>query len=174
MPYTSRVFVEFSSQLSISLCNFIFMRALLQKDFFVALSKWAWKRNCHIIWLIFVMRTKNNFRPSILISSGTLQQLNKHRRWPMSGVALIKIIIGPVSKTNRHQEERSPTNQGIACFKIPWPTFIFSGAKDIFSSTLPHNCAWYEKVSFTCSLEGCLSYVPACIAFHCSHLYVYH
>ena len=88
-PMISRVLIEFSSQLSISLCNFIFMRALLQKDFFVALSKWAWKRNCHIICLIFLMRTKNNFRLTILISSGTLQRQNKHRRWPMSGVALI-------------------------------------------------------------------------------------
>ena len=37
-----------------------------------------------------------------------------------------------------------PTNQGIACFKNSWPTFVSSGAKKYSAAPSPwhHNCAW--------------------------------
>mgnify|MGYP001801430999 CR=1 FL=1 len=38
------------------------------------------------------------------------------------------------------------------CFKNLWPSVMSSGAKEIFNSTLPHNCVWahsMQHISFT-------------------------
>ena len=48
------------------------------------------------------------------------------------------------------------TNQGIACFDNPWPTFMSSRAKKEFGSTFPHNCAWkgFSYLQFEGSLSS--------------------
>ena len=64
----------------------------------------------------------------------------------------------------------TPTNQGIACFKNPWPTFVSSGEK--FSSTPPHNYA--RKFNYSLSFRVVWAHTMQQISFISNSFQYFH